>query len=714
MELNIIEHISQELKISKDSVESTIQLLDDGNTIPFITRYRKEVTNGLDEEQIRNIQEKVEYWRNLEKRKQEILARLQELKKDTPELCQQIKEATKLKTLEDLYLPYRPKRRTKATIAKENGLSPLAEYIIKCDPQDPEVVATTYISDKVPTCESALQGAVDIATEYITEDIPTRELLRKFMQTEGMVVVKKVKKTMPNEQIYQDYFDFQQLVSQILPHRILAIDRGEKEKILSVTIELPDEKVLQSFYNLHIKETTTAFSELKYKAVKESYKNYLSPAISREIRNELTEKAHLHAVNTFTANLHNLLLQPPMNDLKLLAIDPGYVSGCKLAVLSKDGDLLEYGVMFPHQPQNKKAQAKTILQNLYKKHIFHAIAIGNGTASRETEELVSEWIQESNADVRYTIVSEAGASVFSASEVARAEFPDLDASYRGTISIGRRLLDPLAEFVKIDTKSLGIGMYQHDINAKLLEKALYTEVESIVNYVGVDVNRASPELLQYIAGLNKRTAKNIVEHRKENGRFQTRQQLKDVSGIGIETFKQCAGFLRIPQGENLLDNTSIHPENYDACEQLLELVHGDSTSLPTPATLQEKIQEYTKETLLKQLNIGKYTLDDIIENLQKPGRDPRESVPPPVFRKGVISIDNLQEDMILDGTVRNVVDFGAFVDIGVHIDGLVHISEMSTQFTRNPFSICKVGDNVKVRILSIDKTRNRISLSFIL
>lgn len=712
MEDKILQWIAQELSLTLISVTETARLLDQGNTVPFITRYRKEVTNGLNEEQIRAIQSQLEYHRTLEKRKTEIINKLEELGKITPELLTQIKDAKSLKILEDLYLPYRPKRKTKASIAKEQGLEPLAQLMLDCVAGNPEEHAQQFINENVATVQNALNGAKDIVAEFIAENIDSRNIVRNFIKEKGILRSQKTKATIENENVYKDYFDFQQSLRTIPPYRILAMNRGEKEKILSISVEVEAQPILEKLNQNYIKKDVS-FSNYLREAIKDGYQRLLFTSIEREVRNELTENAHIHAIHVFTQNLRNLLLQPPMKNLCILAIDPGYISGCKLAVLSPEGDLLEYGVMFPHPPQKKLADSKKIIQQYYNKYHFQAIAIGNGTACRETEELVTQWIQESQANVVYTIVNEAGASVFSASDIARIEFPDLDASYRGTVSIGRRLLDPLAELVKIDTKSLGIGMYQHDINEKKLDQALYNVVESVVNYVGVDVNRASPELLSYIAGINKRCAKNIVEYRKKHGRFQNRLELKKVSGIGEETFTQCAGFLRIVQGDNPLDNTSIHPESYENCKILLQFLEKDANISESPLSLSNKIQKYSIAELSKQLNIGHFTLQDIIDNLQKPGRDPRESVPPPIFRKGILTIDDLSEGMILNGTVRNVLDFGAFVDIGVKINGLVHISKMANYFINSPLDVCKIGDIVQVQIISIEKERKRINLSMI-
>lgn len=718
MSEKLLQQIAKELELSLAKVAGTVKLLDEGNTVPFITRYRKEATGGLDEEKIRAIEERIQYLRNLETRKQEILEKIQALGKCTPELQSQIENAYTLKTLEDLYLPYRPKRRTRATIAREKGLEPLAQKILENSLDNPDTLAMPYISEEkeLPDAESVWKGAMDIVAEAISEEIKVREKVRKEMVSQGILVSQRSAKEIENDQIYKDYFEYEENISQIPAHRILALDRGENEGILKIKIDLPSERLCEDISRLYISNPDSPMVAFITEATEDSYDRLIFPAITREIRNELTEKAHLHAVDIFAKNLRNLLLQPPMKDMCILAIDPGYVSGCKLAVLSSSGDLLAYDVMFPHAPQKKTDQAKAILLKYYRQYSFQSVVIGNGTACRETEELISDLIQEEKLNLVYTIVSEAGASVYSASEAARDEFPELDASYRGTISIGRRLLDPLAELVKIDPKSLGIGLYQHDINPKMLDKALYDVVESAVNYVGVDINRASVELLSYIAGINKRSAKNIVKFRKEKGIFKNREQLKKVSGIGDETFTQCAGFLRISQGENPLDNTSIHPESYKVCEDLLHLLGEEPSKIfERNSFIQLKLkQQFNEQDLLKKLQVGKPTFQDILDNLKKPGRDPREAVPPPIFRKGILTLEDLAPGMELQGTVRNVVDFGAFVDIGVKVDGLVHISQMSKQYVTSSLSVCKVGDNVKVKILNVDKDRKRISLSMVL
>jgi len=717
MEERIHQQIAKELNLPLSSIQGTVSLLDQQNTTPFITRYRKEVTGGLDEEQIRAIQERLQYLRNLELRKQEILEKIQEQGKCTPELQQQIETATTLKTVEDLYLPYRPKRRTRAIIAKEKGLEPLAKLIVQSSLESPEALAKPFISEErqVPDAKAAWQGAMDIVAEMISEDIRARQKIRELMSKSGFIVSQKNSETKENEHVYQDYFDYQEPVQAIPAHRILALDRGEEEGVLKIKITVEEEKVWGALERIYITSSQNTLLDFLKEAIQDGYKRLILPAITREIRNELTEKAHEHATQIFVKNLRNLLLQPPLKDMCIMAIDPGYVSGSKLAVLSELGDLLACDIMYPHQPQKQRKEAKAKLTQYHQKYAFQAVAIGNGTASRETEELISEWIQEGNLSVVYTIVNEAGASVYSASEAARDEFPELDASFRGTISIGRRLLDPLAELVKIDPKSLGVGEYQHDVSPKALDKALHDVVESVVNYVGVDVNRASLELLSYVSGINRRTAKNILSYRKEHGRFQTREELKDVHGIGDEIFTQCAGFLRVANGRNPLDNTAIHPESYPVCQELLNILQEKPQELfQRNAIITLKIKQYNLQELSMQLKVGQPTLMDILENCKKPGRDPRDQVPPPILRKEILTMDDLQPGLCLQGTVRNVVDFGAFVDIGVKTDGLVHVSQMSKQYVKNPMDVCKVGDIVQVKVLNVDKTRNRIALTMVI
>ena len=712
MEQIILKRLSNDLSIPLSGVEGTVNLLDEGNTIPFITRYRKEATGGLNEEQIQNVSDHLEYLRNLEKRKQEITEKIQEQGKWDATLEKKIKDAEQLKTLEDIYLPFRPKRRTRASIAKEKGLEPLAVSILEEKKVDIEKEASLLIDvDKeLESVDEVLQGVMDIIAEIVAENSDVRELVRTFTQRTGYIEVAKSKKAEDTEEIYKDYYEYHEKALKIPPHRILAIDRGESAGVLRIKVDVDDEEICQRIGKHFISQRNAPGTEYLKKAINDGYKRLIAPSISREIRNELTEKAHTHAIEVFSENLRNLLMQPPLQDMCILAIDPGYVSGCKVAILSATGELLFHSAIYPHKPQGKKQQAEKILVDLFRKHHVDSVVIGNGTASRETEELIAEIIAKHQLSLVYTIVSEAGASVYSASKEARDEFPDLDASYRGTVSIGRRILDPLAELVKIDPKSLGVGLYQHDVNGKQLDKALERVVSSCVNRVGVDLNRASIELLSHVSGINRRIAKNIVQKRKELGRFETREDLKAVSGIGTGTFTQCAGFLRITNGSNFLDATAIHPESYAICKKLFSAIDQQDNS----PNLSEKLSKHKPSLMAQNLGVGTPTMVDIFENLLRPGRDPRDALPKPIFRSGVLTLEDLEVDMELQGTVRNVIDFGAFVDIGVKVDGLVHISQMSHEYVKNPMDVCKIGDNVKVKIMSVDTKRKRISLSMIL
>lgn len=711
----IINRICQHLSLSSKKVEGTIALLDEGNTIPFITRYRKEATGGLDEQQIQEISDQLERERSLEKRKQEISEKIQEQGKLTSELQQKISEASQLKTLEDIYLPFRPKRRTRAIIAKEKGLEPLAMQILNYHIENPQQEAQQFLSKEheLEDTEQVLGGAMDIIAEVVAENSDVREIVRNYTSNTGVVSVAKTSKGEDPDQIYKDYYEYQEKITTMPAHRILAIDRGESAKVLRIKVEVDDELICQRISRRYTKKQHSLCTQYIEDAIVDGYKRLIAPAISREIRSELTEKAHQHAIDIFAQNVRNLLMQAPLQDMCLLAVDPGYVSGCKLAVISATGELLDYAAVFPHQPQRQKVKAQQVILSLCEKHKVNAIVIGNGTACRETEELVAEIIGATSQKLVYTIVSEAGASVYSASKEAREEFPDLDASYRGTISIGRRVLDPLAELVKIDPKSLGVGLYQHDVNSKKLDQALERIIASCVNYVGVDLNRASSELLSHVAGINSRIAKNIVQKRKELGRFTSRDDLKDVSGIGSGTFTQCAGFLRIQNGREPLDETAIHPESYKVCEKLFQVLGCEKNELHH-GQVNQKLQKLDVPKIASELNVGIPTMQDIFENLMRPGRDPREELPKPIFRSGVLSLEDLEPGMELKGTVRNVIDFGAFVDIGVKVDGLVHISQMSRSYVKNPMDICKIGDNIDVKILSVDANRKRISLSMIL
>ncbi len=711
----MIEIISDDLELRANQVKSTVELLDQDNTIPFIARYRKEVTGKLDEEQIRNIQTHIKYLRNLEERKQTVLKTIDEQEKLSDELRSRICQTRKLQEVEDLYLPYKPKRKTRGTVAKARGLEPLAMLIWEQETLDgtPEELAQPFVDaeKEIPTVEDALQGACDIVAEMVSDRADIRQFTREYTTRNGGV--KSEAKDKESRSDFEMYYDYNEPVKQIPPHRILAMNRGEKEGILKVSIQIEQEKILKLAEQMLITEPMSIFTSHFEESILDAYKRLIEPSIKREIRNQLTEKADLHAINIFTKNLRNLLLQPPIRGKRIMGIDPGFRSGCKVAVIDETGKYLEGTTIFPHPPQNNYDAAKRTLFDFTNKHFVNVIAIGNGTASRETEQLVAELIREQLNDVVYVIVNEAGASVYSASEIAREEFPKLDASMRGNISIARRLLDPLSELVKIDPKSIGVGLYQHDINQKKLSESLDIVVESVVNYVGVDLNTASSALLQFVSGLNSRTARNILSHRDQKGSFTNREQLTGVSGMGPKAYEQCAGFLRIPESKNLLERTAIHPESYGATEKLLKKLGLDLATITLRSELlRERIQENKQSLadLAAEVGIGEPTLEDIIENLEKPGRDPRADMPKPIFRSDVLKMEDLREGMILKGTVRNVVDFGAFVDIGVKQDGLVHRSEMGKR-VRNPLDVVAVGDVIEIRVLKVDLERGRVSLS---
>ena len=714
----MIEIIADDLELRVNQVKSTVELLDQDNTIPFIARYRKEVTGKLDEEQIRNVQTHIKYLRNLEERKQTVLKTIAEQEKLTDELRSRICQTRKLQEVEDLYLPYKPKRKTRGTVAKARGLEPLAMLIWQQETLDgtPEELAQPFVDaeKEIPTVADALQGACDIVAEMVSDRADIRQFTREYTTRNG--VVESEAKDKESRSDFEMYYDYNEPVKQIPPHRILAMNRGEKEGILKVNIEVEQDKIIKLTEQMLITEPMSIFTSHFEESILDAYKRLIEPSIEREIRNQLTEKADLHAINIFTKNLRNLLLQPPIRGKRIMGIDPGFRSGCKIAVIDETGKYLEGTTIFPHPPQNNYDEAKRTLFDFTNKHFVNVIAIGNGTASRETEQLVADLIREQLNDVVYVIVNEAGASVYSASEIAREEFPKLDASMRGNISIARRLLDPLSELVKIDPKSIGVGLYQHDINQKKLSESLDIVVESVVNYVGVDLNTASAALLQFVSGLNSRTAKNILSHRDQQGSFTNREQLTKVSGMGPKAYEQCAGFLRIPESKNLLERTAIHPESYGATKKLLKKLGLDLATITLRSELlRERIQENKQSLadLAADVGIGEPTLEDIIENLEKPGRDPRADMPKPIFRSDVLKMEDLREGMILKGTVRNVVDFGAFVDIGVKQDGLVHRSEMGKK-GRNPLDVVAVGDVIEIRVLKVDLERGRVSLSMML
>ncbi len=715
----MIQLIATELDIRPGQVKNTIELLDSDNTVPFISRYRKEVTGSLDEEQIRAIEERIAYLRNLEERKETVLKSIAEQGKLTPELQAKIKAAQKLQEVEDLYLPYKPKRRTRATIAKEKGLEPLAEMIMNQETFEGDriEIASEYINEEkeVTSAEAALAGARDIVAETISEDAEIRKSVRELTLKTGYL---NSQGTSPDAaRDYEIYQEYSEPVKSIIPHRVLAINRGEREKMLRVSVEVDIPTVLTKIQKPVVKNDKNIFHQDLLDAIEDGYNRLIAPAIQREVRKSLTETADLHAIDVFAKNLKALLLSAPLRGKIIMGIDPGFRTGCKVAVIDATGKYLEGSTIYPHAPQNKWDEALHIIRTLAENHSVDIIAIGNGTASRETEKLAAEAISKIDLDVQYTIVNEAGASVYSASPVAKQEFPDLEASMRGNISIARRLLDPLSELVKIDPKSIGVGLYQHDVDQNRLSDSLDNVVESCVNIVGVDLNTASSSLLKYVAGINSRVAESIVKYREEHGKFSCREELKDVKGLGANAFVQASGFLRIPDSDTFFDRTAVHPESYSAAEKLLDLLHLDLNNIKTDGSvLKQAVRSSGKKTeeLATLCESGLETMEDIISSIEKPGRDPRDSMDKPILRNDVLSMEDLQEGMILKGTVRNVVDFGAFVDIGVKQDGLVHISQIARKFIKHPLDVISVGDVVEVKIMNVDTERGRIGLSMLL
>lgn len=719
--MNIPFYISKELKLKENQVLATIALFKDGATVPFIARYRKEKTEGLDEEQLREIEDRLNYLTLLEERKQTILKSIDEQGKLTDELKQKIIDAVKLQEVEDLYLPYKPKRKTRGTVAKAKGLEPLALFIID-NPNfsgdfDKKLQEYINVEKEVNTAEEVLKGAKDIIAEMISDDAEVRKTIRKFMLDTSSISSQKAstkKDDLPpnRKDVYEVYHEFSIEIINIKPYQTLAINRGEREKFLKVSLNVDKDQVLIKIYKTFFTFKESVFDEILSDLVDDSYSRLIFPSLEREVRNHLTEIADLHAIEIFASNLRQLLLQPPISDRMIMGIDPGFVSGSKVAVIDATGKYIEGRTIYPHPPQKKMQQAKEIVLNLIKKYNVNLIAIGNGTASRETEFMVAEIIKDNSLDCSYLIVNEAGASVYSASPLAKQEFPDLEASMRGNISIARRVLDPLAELVKIDSKSIGVGLYQHDVDQKLLNKKLDDVVVSCVNYVGVDANTASASLLTYVSGMNKRIANNFIKHREQLGKFTNRQQFMDVTGVGEKMFEQSAGFLKIRDGENPLDNTFIHPESYDAAEELLKSCNVDLAGVnKSGSVVSLYVNQKGSLVVAEKLNIGEPTLLDIIENLKKPGRDPREEMPKPILRSDVLKMEDLEIGMTLKGTVRNVVDFGAFVDIGVKQDGLLHISQIADKFIKNPMEVLNVGDILDVKITAVDVEKGRISLS---
>lgn len=708
--MNIIKQLSQELKINENQTKNVIKLIDDGNTIPFIARYRKEMTGSLDDEILREFQERLTYIRNLESRKETILKSIEEQGKLTSKLKKSIEEVITLVELEDLYLPYKKKRQTRGTKAREKGLEPLSDIILEQNiNEDIEKIAEEYLNDKVTSTVDAIDGAKDIIAEDISDNAKFRKYIRNNTYKFGLVEVKAKDNTVESE--YEIYYEYKEKISKIAPHRVLAINRGEKEGILQVKITNDDER-MKAYIKKGILKNNKFTSDIISSSIDDSYSRLIKPSIDRDIRSQLKEEAEEKSIKVFSKNLEQLLLQSPIENKIVMGWDPAFRTGCKIAVINQTGKLLYHTVVYPTAPQNKVYETKEKLSKIINDFNIDLIALGNGTASRESEEIIVSMIKEYNLSCKYVIVSEAGASVYSASKLADEEFPDYDVGTRSAISIGRRLQDPLAELVKIDPKSIGVGQYQHDMNQKHLNESLKSLVETVVNRVGVNLNTASSSLLQYVSGISKTVAVNIVKYREENGKFKSRNEIKNVNKLGDKTYEQCAGFMKVPDSDNPLDNTTIHPESYKVSEKLLKKL---GYSLEDIGNNDLKLDNLDYKQLSSDLSIGVETLEDIVKEFKKPGRDPREDMPEPILKDDVLEIEDLQEGMILKGTVRNVIDFGAFVDIGVHHDGLVHISELvENQFVKHPLDIVSVGDIVDVKVLSVDLKKSRINLSMIL
>jgi uncharacterized protein len=697
MNMDILKVLTDEFKLKPFQVKNTVELLDEGNTIPFIARYRKEQTGELQDMVIRDLSNRLTYLRNLEARKEEVIRLIDEQGKLTDELKNDILTSDTLQRIDDLYRPFRPKRRTRATIAKEKGLEPLADIIFNQTLNGEEFresIAAFVDEEKgVNNEDEALAGAMDIIAEIVSDDANNREFIKKIINNKGILTTEAVDKE--EKTVYEMYYDYKEPVKSVANHRILAINRGEKDKKLKVSLDMDGVDLAELLIERLVKDKNKDTVPYIQRAIEDGYKRLLFPSLEREIRNNLTERAEEEAIKVFALNLTPLIMQPPIKGKNVMAIDPGFRTGCKVAVVDETGKMMSYTTVYPTEPQNKVEETKSKLKDLIKEYNVELISIGNGTASRETEMVVAEMLKEIDKEISYIIVSEAGASIYSASEVGIKEFPDLDVSIRGAVSIGRRLQDPMAELVKIEPRHIGVGQYQHDLNQGKLDEALTGVVEDCVNTVGVDLNTASSSLLKYVAGISTRVASSLVKAREEKGKFSNRKELLKVKGLGEKTFIQCAGFLRIPGGDNPLDNTGVHPESYEVAEKLLKMDYAKGEI--------EKIAE--------ELNVGVPTLEDIIKELEKPGRDPRDEMPKPILRQDVLKIEDLKEGMELNGTIRNVVDFGAFVDIGVKEDGLVHISQLSNKFIKHPKEVVKVGDVVKVRIIEVDMERGRIALS---
>ncbi|WP_439098728.1 Tex family protein [Bacillus weihaiensis] len=707
--------MSKELTINVKQIENVIKLIEEGNTVPFIARYRKEQTGALDEVQIRDISDQWTYIQNLENRKEEVIRLIEEQGKLTEQLKIDIQKSMKLQQVEDLYRPYKQKRRTKATIAKEKGLEPLAHWILEL-PSQGDILgkAREFVNEEkeVTSAEEAIQGAKDIIAEQISDEPAYRQWIRDTTFKRGSIATVAKDEEKDEKNIFEMYYDYEEPIQKIVPHRVLALNRGEKEGILRVSIQPPTDQVVSYLKREIMKKPSTLVQEILSDTIEDAYKRLIQPSIEREIRKELSEKAEDRAIHIFSENLRNLLLQPPLKGRMVLGVDPAYRTGCKLAVVDETGKMLYIGVVYPHPPVKKLEQARETVKDVLKKHHIEVVAIGNGTASRETEQFIADILKEVEGDTSYLIVNEAGASVYSASDLAREEFPDLQVEERSAVSIARRLQDPLAELVKIDPKSVGVGQYQHDVSQKKLNDSLTFVVETVVNQVGVNVNTASSSLLQYVAGLSKAVANNVVKKREELGRFSNRKQLKDIPRLGAKTYEQCIGFLRVVEGDQPLDRTGIHPERYSEVKKLLAKLDASEADLGSEE-LKDKIKKIHIKEMAEDLSIGELTLKDICDALIRPERDPRDEVSKPLLKKDVLKLEDLEKGMELQGTVRNVVDFGAFVDIGVKQDGLVHISKLSHSFVKHPLDIVSVGDVVTIWVDEVDMKKGRVALTMV-
>ena len=711
--MNINEILKGEFNLKNEQIENVIKLIDEGNTIPFIARYRKEMTGEMSDIILRQFNDRLNYLRNLQSRKEDVQRIIGEQGKLTDEIIKNLAKANTLQEVEDIYAPFKQKKRTRATIAKEKGLENLALLILDKNIYDINKEAEQFINEEknILSVEDALKGANDIIAEIISDNAQIRKYIRENALKYGVIVTKNAK---DEKSVYDMYYDFSERVSNMASHRVLAINRGEKEEFLKVKLEIDNDRMLKYIENQYINKDNFKNKDILVAAIEDAYKRLIFPAIEREVRNHLTELAQERAINVFGENIKNLLLQPPLKGKVVMGFDPGYVNGCKIAVVDASGKFLDEAIVYPHKPQSKTEQAKKILKKLIETYKIDVIAIGNGTASRESETLISELIKELGVNTQYIIVNEAGASIYSASELAAEEHPDINVSIRGAISIGRRLQDPLAELVKIDPESIGVGQYQHDLNKKRLKEVLDGVVEDSVNKVGLDLNTASHSLLEHIAGVSKTVAKNIIAYREENGPFKSRNELKKVKRLGPSAFVQCAGFMRIENGKNPLDSTGVHPESYDICKKMLEILGYslDDVKNKNISDIDERIENIGLKNLSEKLNVGEVTLKDIILEIKKPGRDPREEDGmKPILRTDVLKIEDIKEGMILKGTVRNVVDFGVFVDIGIKNDGLVHKSQISNKFVKDPMEICSVGDIIDVKVIGIDLEKQRVSLS---